>query len=127
MITSRRRSTCPRVPRSQSRAILLAGAAGLVLASSAVLGQTSSSSPGRAMPPAREGNIYGGKDHQPTEADVSGAGAGGIDSSSPASKAEVEQGVEQLLEQTNIEDENAERRLDDSPSGPSRPQPNDGR
>src|SRR5260221_7233575 len=69
--------------RPQSTTLPIAIA--LVLAaSSPALAQSVPPAGGGAAPPAREGNIYDHKDHQPTEADVAGTA-----SPSPGAKRQV--------------------------------------
>jgi hypothetical protein len=63
-----------------------------------------------AGPPAREGNIYDHKDHQPTEAELRAAEkAAGVPGSSAPGNPQVEEGVKQLLDQTDALDKRSER------------------
>ncbi len=105
--------------RPQSTTPLIAIA--LVLAvSSPALAQSGAASGGGAAPPAREGNIYDHKDHQPTEADVRAAeGAAGTESPSSGAKRQVEDEVKALLQQTDRLDKQSEQQDQDYPSGSS--------
>jgi len=98
-------------PQSTTPPIAIA----LVLAaSSPALAQNYPTSGGVAAPPAREGNIYDHKDHQPTEADVAGTA-----SPSPGAKRQVEDEVKALLQQTDRLDKQSEQQDQDYPSGSS--------
>ena len=81
--------------------------AGLVLANPApVFAQAEP-----VLPPAREGNIYDHKDHQPTQADIDRAqAAAGVHSPAPAPDSNVEKDVEELLRQTDALDKQTEER-----------------
>ena len=75
----------------------------VLAASSAAMAQNAPAPAGAAPPPAREGNIYDHKDHQPTEADLPAVDRSG------ASQSEVEKGVQQLLRQTDELDKQSEQ------------------
>src|SRR5258708_32974694 len=80
-------------PQSTTPPIAIA----LVLAaSSPALAQNYPTSGGVAAPPAREGNIYDHKDHQPTEAAVAGTA-----SPSPGAKRKAQDGGRALLRHTD--------------------------
>jgi hypothetical protein len=112
--------------RPQSTTPIIAAA--LVLtASSLALAQSAPTSGGLAAPPAREGNIYDHKDHQPTEAEVRAAErAAGTASPSSGTKQQVEDEVRELLQQTDRLDKQSEQQEQDYPSGSSSG-PKDGR
>jgi hypothetical protein len=69
-------------------------------ASAPALAQNDDASRGAAPPPARVGNIYDHKAHQPTESDVPAAAAG--------NKQQVEKEVQDLLRQTDDLDKQSE-------------------
>lgn len=96
---------------------------GLVLAaSSPALARNDPAPAGMATPPAREGNIYDHKDHQPNQAEVSGAeGAAAIERPSSDSKRKVEEEVNNLLQQTDRLDRQMELQEQGYPSGSSSP------
>src|SRR5258708_13353733 len=83
----------------------------VLAASSPALAQSVPPAGGGAAPPAREGNIYDHKDHQPTEADVAGTA-----SPSPGAKGQVEDEVKALLQQTDRLDKPAEQQDPDYPN-----------
>jgi hypothetical protein len=86
--------------------------AAVVLAASATALAQSDDNAGRAAPPpAREGNVYGHKAHQPTEADVPPAARAG------SSQQQVEQEVQDLLRQTDELDKQADERERAAPAG----------
>jgi hypothetical protein len=104
MIPSTQRSISTRVPAWRTNGTLLAAVAGLVLmTASPVLAQslpapiTGAEMPGGA--PAREGNIYDHRDHQPREAEVGAAEADAGIGQPSASTADVEKEVEDLLKE----------------------------
>jgi len=86
-------------------------------ASSPALAQSDPTSGGGAAPPAREGNIYDHRDHQPTEADVERAT--GTESPSSGANRQVEDEVKALLQQTDKLDKQSEQQDQDYPSGSS--------
>ncbi len=71
-------------------------------ATSSALAQSEDTRRGPSAPPAREGNTYDHKRHQPTERDVRGA--------EKADKAQVEQEVKDLLQQSDRLDKAAEEK-----------------
>ena len=84
------------------------------------LAQSNPTPGGAAAPPAREGNIYDHKDHQPTEAEVRAAErAAGTESPSSGTKRQVEDEVDELLQQTDRLDKQSEQQEQDYPSGSS--------
>jgi hypothetical protein len=87
--------------RSQASCIIVALA---LAASSPALAQSDHTPRPTAPPPAREGNIYDHKDHQPTERDV------GTAESAAGDKQQVEEEVRKLLQQTDRLDEQSEQR-----------------
>jgi hypothetical protein len=103
MIRSTWKSTSTRIPMLRGKCTLLTAIAGLVLAaSSPILAQTSAAPAGGAISPAREGNVYGHKNHQPTQAEVSRAEvSAGIRPSSSGDAADIEKEVEELLKQVD--------------------------
>jgi hypothetical protein len=70
-------------------------------ASAPALAQSDDTSGRAAPPPARVGNIYDHKAHQPTESDVPAAAAG--------NKQQVEKEVQKLLQQTDELDKQSEQ------------------
>jgi hypothetical protein len=74
-------------------------------------------------PPAREGDVYDHRDHQPTESEVDRAeGRSGPDYPGPTTDQDVERGVENLLRQTDEMDKAAEKQGEEHPPGsPSQP------
>jgi hypothetical protein len=112
-----KRSVSTRGPTWCDKGAVVAAVAGLVLmASSPLLAQpntapvSGASSPaGDGNTPAREGNIYDYRIHQPTAAEVSDAElAAGIGPPTSASTAEVEKEVEDLLNQADRLDRQSE-------------------
>ena len=93
------------MPSRRSGTSVLVVVAGLVLANPApVLAQAEP-----VLPPAREGNIYDHKDHQPTKADIDRAqAAAGVHPQSSVPDSNVEKDVEELLKQTDAPDKQAE-------------------
>jgi hypothetical protein len=92
----------------------------LVLTASLPALAQSDSTPGAPAPPAREGNIYDHRDHQPTEGEVGAAErAAGTGSSSSDTRQQVEDDVRRLLQQTDRLDKQSEQQEQDYPSGPS--------
>ncbi len=90
------------------RAIALATGLAL-LASLSALAQTGPAPTGTAGPPAREGNIYGHKDHQPTQAEIDRAtGTPGVDRP-PSDASQVEEDVQKLLQQSDRLDKQLDR------------------
>ena len=86
--------------------------AAVVLAASATALAQSDDKAGRAAPPpARVGNIYDHKAHQPTEADVPRTAGSG------SSQQQVEKEVQDLLRQTDELDKQAEERERIAPAG----------
>jgi hypothetical protein len=69
--------------------------------------------------PAREGNIYDHKAHQPTAGDVcTEAAAASINCQSEASRSQVDEEVQKLLRETDIGAQSARQQLD-NPNGRS--------
>lgn len=99
----------------------LAMATGLFLAaSSPALCQEQVAPGGGSAAPAREGNIYGHVDHQPTEAEIGKAAEpGSVDSPSAVNREQVDEEVDQLLQQSRELDEAAEKQGKDYPAGSS--------
>jgi hypothetical protein len=96
-------------PQSTTPSIAIA----LVLAASSPAFAQSDPTPGAGAAP-REGNIYDHRDHQPTEADVTGTA-----SPSSGAKRQVEDEVKALLQQTDKLDKQSEQQDQDYPSGSS--------
>ena len=115
----------PLIPRRRRGSRCLAISAGVLLAASSPALAQSPPAPQQAAPidaPAvpREGDIYGHKEHQPTEAGIGEKeGPSGVDSPSAASRQEVDKEVDQLLRQTDELDEGAKREGEDYPAGAS--------
>src|SRR5260221_14675925 len=86
----------------------------VLAASSPALAQSVPPAGGGAAPPAREGNIYDHKNHQPTEADVAGT-----TSPSPGAKGQVGDEVKALFQQTTKLDKPARPQAQDYPNGSS--------
>jgi hypothetical protein len=108
------RSISVRIPVLRDRNTLLAAVAGLVLsASSPILAQTSPAPVHGPISSAREGNIYDHQDHQPTEAEVSGAeAAAGIHPQSSVATTDVEKDVEELLKQIDELDKRSDEQAE---------------
>ena len=118
------------IPRRHRGSRCLAISAGVLLAASSPALAQSPPAPQQAAPsdaPAvpREGDIYGHKEHQPTEAGVGEKeGPSGVDSPSAANRQEVDKQVDQLLRQTDELDEAAKKQGEDYPAdASSRPPP----
>jgi hypothetical protein len=95
-------------------------AAGLVLATVAPVAAQTGPVDDKDGSPAREGNVYEHRDHQPTESEVGRAeGKSGVDYPNPTSDQEVERGVENLLRQTDEMDEEADTQGRNYPAGSS--------
>jgi hypothetical protein len=97
-------------PQSTTPSIAIA----LVLAASSPAFAQSDPTSGAGAAPPREGNIYDHRDHQPTEADVTGTA-----SPSSGAKRQVEDEVKALLQQTDKLDKQSEQQDQDYPSGSS--------
>ena len=108
MIRSTRGPISTLIPKLRGKTTLLAAVAVILLAaSSPILAQTNPPLVDRAIPPAREGNIYDHKDHQPTEAEVSRTGR-----PQSVNAAPVEKGVEEFLKQMDKLDKQSEEQLE---------------
>lgn len=106
MIRSTQGSTSTRVPILRGKKALLGIVAGIFLAAYSPVPAHANSVPAGAATP-REGNTYDHKDHQPTEADISGA----VQPPS-AVTTEVNKEVQDLLGQANRLDKDSEERLE---------------
>ena len=85
----------------------------LALTASPALAQSNPYPGPTAPPPARVGNIYDHKHHQPTESDAGAAERAG------SSKQQVEQEVQELLQQTDRLDRQSEQLEQPAPAGSS--------
>jgi hypothetical protein len=86
----------------------------LVLAAAApALAQSDHTARPTAPPPARIGNIYDHKAHQPTESDAGAA------PSAAGNKQQVEEEVQELLRQTDRLDRQSEQQEQLAPAGSS--------
>jgi hypothetical protein len=105
-------------PQASSSTRLAAVAALVLAASSPSLAQNAPTPGAGAVPPAREGNIYDHRDHQPTQAEVVGAeAAAGIGAPSPESQTQVKNEVKALLKQTDQLDRQSEEDLTSDSNG----------
>ena len=86
-------------------------AATVLAASATALAQSDDKADRAAPPPARVGNIYGHKAHQPTEADVPRTAGSG------SSQQQVEKEVQDLLRQTDELDKQEDEREHVAPAG----------
>lgn len=77
------------------------------------LAQSDDSAGRAAPPPARAGNIYDHKVHQPTESELPASARAG------SSRRQVEEEVQQLLRQTDELDKQSDERAQRAPSGSS--------
>jgi hypothetical protein len=97
-------------PRSSST--YLAAVIGLLLAAVPVRAQDSAPLGAAAVPPAREGNIYDHRDHQPTQAEIDAAeAAAGAHPAREPSQTQVEDEVKALLKQTDEADKRSDADL----------------
>jgi hypothetical protein len=105
----------PRAPSSTR----LAAVAALVLAVSApAFAQRAPAPDAGAMPPAREGNIYDHRDHQPTQAEIDRAeAAAGPGAPARESQKQVEEEVRALEKRTNELDKESDEDLTSSSNG----------
>jgi hypothetical protein len=85
----------------------------ILTASSPALAQSDHAPGPTAPPPARVGNIYDHKDHQPTESDAGAA------ERAAGNKQQVEEEVKELLRQTDRLDKQSEQQEQLSPEGSS--------
>lgn len=106
MIRSIQGSTSTRVPILRGKKALLGIVAGIFLAAFSPVRAHADSVPAGAATP-REGNIYDHRDHQPTEADISG---GAVQPPSAVTN-EVNKEVQDLLGQADRLDKESEERL----------------
>ena len=112
----------PRILVPRSRCLVMA--AGLLLASLSPAAAQTTPAAGPDAAPAREGNVYDHRDHQPTASEVHRAeGLSGSETPSAATDKEVERGVEDLLRQTDKMDEAAEKQGQGFPPGVSSQSP----
>jgi hypothetical protein len=102
-------------PRTSSPSRLAAVAALVLAASSPALAQSAPAPDAGAMPPAREGNIYDHRDHQPTQAEIDRAeAAAGIGAPSRESQKQVEKEVRALEKRTDELDKASDEDLTSS-------------
>lgn len=105
-------------PQASSSTRLAAVAALVLAASSPSVAQNALAPGAGAVPPAREGNIYDHRDHQPTQAEVGGAeAAAGIGAPSSESQTQVEKEVKALLKRTDQLDQQSEEDLTSDANG----------
>ncbi|MGO8914840.1 MAG: hypothetical protein ACLQJR_02910 [Stellaceae bacterium] len=98
-------------PRAPSSTRLAAVAALMLAAAAPALAQNAPAPGAGAAPPAREGNIYGHQDHQPTQADIDSAAAAAGVRAPLEDKAQTEAEVERLLKQTDKVDKQSDEDL----------------
>lgn len=105
-------------PRATSLTRLAAVAALVLAAASPSLAQNAPAPGAGAVPPAREGNIYDHRDHQPTQAEVDSAEAAtGSGAPAPESQKQVEKEVKALLKRTDQLDKQSEEDLTNYSNG----------
>ena len=103
---------------SVSRTRRVATAAALVFAVAAPAAAQTAPVDVEHASPTREGNVFDHRDHQPTEAQVDRAeGSSGINSPSPTTEHQVEEGVDKLLRQTDELDQDATAQGRNYPAG----------
>ena len=104
--------------RASSSTRLAAVGALVLAASSPSLAQNAPAPGAGAVPPAREGNIYDHRDHQPTQAEIDSAeAAAGLGAPSSESETQVENEAKALLKRTDQLDKQSEEDLTNYSNG----------